>query len=207
MKEAIREAIEAIREAMIALAAMTDDGLERLKTPWSAGQYNYATDGKMAVRATRMDEFGDRVENDGAANTIYGLTAAAGPTWYDVPELPAAPATMTCPRCKGQKRRECDACESTGTATFELWHKAIRYTAEDTCPVCDGECGDCSKCYAKGTITPEEAPVEIGPAIINPAYLRILATLPGCQIAPVDGCTVAVFRFTGGSGAVMPIRR
>lgn len=200
--------MDRIAEAMKALAAMGDDMPERAKTPWSEGVWSYATDNRAVIRAERLEEFADRPDNAGmGANIDTLVNFPAGPTWYDIPALPPAPVPETCPRCGGQKRRECDACESTGTATFELWHKAIRYTADDTCPVCNGEAGDCRKCESKGTITPKESPIEIGPAIFNPAYLRILATLPGCQIAPVDGFCPAVFRFDGGSGAVMPIRR
>lgn len=205
MNDAIREAIEAIREAMIALAAMSDEGREHFRTPWSAGVWSYATDGRMALRAFRMTEFGERPENDENAAAFDALmTAPTGPTWHDIPALPAAPGP--CPKCHGARRVKCEACDGDGHVEWEFYHGGRTYDMEADCPVCGGETTEgCSRCAGYGVMP--ESPVEIGTAIFNPAYLRIMATLPGCQIAPVDRWTVAVFRFTGGSGAIMPMRR
>ena len=52
-----------------------------------------------------------------------------------------------------------------------------------------------------------EPGVDVGPAIFKPAYLRLMARLPGCRMAPADGWSPVVFEFDGGRGAVMPMRR
>lgn len=197
--------MDRIAEAMKALAAMGDSEQERIRAPWSTGVWSYATDGKMALRAPRLDEFGERPENDKTAAVIDALmTAPTGPTWYDIPALPPAPGP--CPKCHGVSRVKCEACEGCGRVEWRFEHGGCTYDMEDDCPVCEGDAAEkCSRCAGSGVMP--GSPVEIGPAIFNPAYLRILATLPGCQIAPAGGWNAAVFRFTSGSGAVMPIRR
>ncbi|NLF19190.1 MAG: hypothetical protein GX595_18325 [Lentisphaerae bacterium] len=196
---------DAIRDVMIALAAMTDDGCERRKTPWSRGYWSYATDGKMAIRTTRMDEFIERGENDGTADAVDSLTAAAtGPTWYDVPAVPPEPGP--CPKCHGVPSVKCEACDGAGHVAWEFRHRGRTYDSVEDCPVCDGagtvECTECG-----GTGKGDDPAVEVGPALIRAEYLRLLARLPGCRLAPVDGRSVIVFRFAGGAGAVMPVWR
>ena len=205
MTEAIREAIEAIREAMIALGAKSD--LERYKTPWSRGEWSYATDCKMVIRIPRLDEFSERGENDGDTNRIDDLFAAVtGPTWYDVPaNVPDAPGP--CPRCHGVPSVKCEACDGDGQVEWEFSHRGRSYDLVDDCPVCDGagtvECKHCGG-MGKG----DEPAVEVGPALIRACYLRLLASLPGCRLAPIDGWAPVVFEFDGGGrGAVMPMRR
>ena len=206
MSDAIREAIEAIREAMIALAAMTDDGCERLKTPWSSGQYSYATDNKMAIRADGRDEFHQRPENDESAATLDAIVSSAtGQTWYDVPaNLPPEPGP--CPKCHGIPAVKCEACDGEGEVEWEFEHNGRTYDMYAACPVCDGEqTVECTECV--GTGKGVEPVVEVGPALIMPCYLRLMARLPGCRLAPVDGWSPVVFTFDGGAGAVMPVRR
>ena len=195
---------EAIRDVMIALAAKSD--LERYSAPWSRGEWSYATDGKMAIRAPRLDEFGEREETDGTSAYIDTLAAAAaGPTWYDVPaNLPAAPGP--CPKCHGVPVVTCEACDGAGTVEWEFSHRGRTYDLIDDCPICDGEGRiECTECGGAGKGV--EPAVEVGPALIRADYLRLLASLPGCRLAPADGWAPVVFEFDGGRGAVMPVRR
>lgn len=198
---------DAIRDVMIALAAMTDDGCERYKTPWGRGEWSYATDCKMVIRVPRLDEFGERGENDGDTNRFDDLLAAVtATTWYCVPDyLPAAPGP--CPRCHGVPAVKCEACDGDGHVAWEFRHGGRTYDAVEDCPVCDGAgTVECTECV--GTGKGVEPVVEVGPALIHADYLRLLARLPGCRLAPVDGWGPVVFEFDGGGrGAVMPVRR
>ena len=197
--------MDRIAEAMKALAAMGDSERGRLRTPWSAGVWSYATDCRMALRAFRMTEFGERAENDGTAAALDAIIdGPTGPTWHDIPAPPPAPGT--CPKCHGVSRVKCEACDGCGRVEWEFSYGGRAYDMDADCPVCEGEGSEeCPRCGGQAVLP--EPGIEVGRVLINPAYLRIMATLPGCQIAPVDGWNAAVFRFTGGSGAVMPIRR
>ena len=195
---------DAIRDAMIELAAKSD--VERLGAPWSRGEWSYATDGKMAIRGPRLDEFGERPENDETAATLDDLVSRpAGPTWYDVPaNLPAAPGP--CPKCHGVPSVKCEACDGDGAVEWEFEYDGRTYDMDGDCPVCDGEgAEECKRCGGAGVLP--EPGVEVGPALIRADYLRRLARLPGCRLAPVDGRSPVVFTFDGGTGAVMPMRR
>lgn len=205
MSDAIREAIEAIREAMIALAAMSDDGLERLQTPWSSGEWSYATDFKMVIRIPRLDEFRERPSNICTAGNIDTVvTGLTGPTWYDVPDIPPGPET--CPKCHGARAVKCEACDGDGSVEWEFCHGGRTYDMVADCPVCGGDGVEkCRRCNGSGVLP--EPGVAVGPALIDPRYLRLMALLPGCRLAPVDGWSPVVFEFDGGGGAVMPVRR
>ena len=197
---------DAIRDVMIDLAAMTDDGIERLKTPWSTRYWSYATNGKMAIRFPRLNEFGERRDNDHITDVIDSLlSAAVGPTWYDIPAVPPAPGP--CPKCHGVPAVKCEACDGDGAVEWEFEHDGRTYDMEAACPVCDGESTvECNRCGGSGVLP--EPGVEVGPALIRADFLRLMARLPGCQIAPVDGLVPVVFEFDGaGRGAVMPMRR
>lgn len=197
---------DAIRDVMKALAAMTDDGRERLKTPWSTRYWSYATDCKMAIRFPRLDEFHQRPENDESAAALDALVSSlAGPTWYDIPAVPPAPGP--CPKCHGVPSVKCEACDGDGEVEWEFEHDGRIYDMVESCPVCDGaRAVECTRCGGKGT--GDEPAVEVGPALISQRYLRLMARLPWCQIAPVDGLVPVVFEFDGtGRGAVMPMRR
>lgn len=196
---------EAIRDVMLALAAKGD--VERYATPWSRGEWSYATDCKMVIRIPRLNEFPDRAANDGASVTGDELALApAGPMWYAVPaNLPAAPGP--CPKCHGVPEVKCEACDGDGEVEWEFEYDGRTYDSVEDCPVCDGagtiECTECG-----GTGKGDEPAVEVGPALIHPRYLRLMARLPGCRLAPVDDWGPVVFEFDGGGrGAVMPVRR
>lgn len=197
--------MDRIAEAMKALAAMSDDMPEIVKTPWSAGVWSYATDNRAAIRAERLEEFGERPSNvETAASLDAILDGAAGPTWYDIPAMPPAPGT--CPKCHGATRVKCEACEGDGRVEWEFEYGGRTYDMDADCPVCDGDGRvKCSRCAGSG-VMPDPG-VEVGPALIDPRYLRLMARLPGCRLAPVDGRSVIVFRFVGGAGAVMPMWR
>ena len=196
---------DSVREVMVALAAMNDDGFQDLMTPWSCGYRSYATDGRMSVRANAPSEFGERPENrvsEAYIDTI--VNGPTGPTWYDVPEIPPGPAP--CPKCHGVPAVKCEACDGDGIVEWEFEHNGRTYDMDADCPVCGGEgAEECRRCNGYGVLP--EPGVDVGPALIDPRYLRLMARLPGCRLAPVDGWSAVVFTFKGGIGAVMPIRR
>lgn len=190
------------------LRAFCDTGSERrvVQAPFSLDAWTYATDGSIIVRVPRLPEVAELPNRLLTPPELFANNPP-GPLWYPVPTLPPAPMAVPCSRCGGKAKPVCPACHDTGEVSFEFWHGATRYTADVTCPVCHGEvrCGRCD-----GTLIErrdEEPPVELGPALFAPKYIRLLAALPHCEMAPSNASDVCRVRFDGGDGLVMPMRR
>lgn len=117
----------------------------------------------------------------------------------------------TCPMCESVG--DCDACDGNGTIERPA-------TTEDN----QDDVADCVDCDGTGDRgDPNDRPpifTRVGPYFIDRKYVAILTTLPGVEIdtsrsewhvgptgkvLPNDGLPV-LFRFNGGSGAVMPLR-
>ena len=187
-----------------------------INSPWSAGDYTYATNGHVLFRVPRCE---DVPENPHAPNPEYVIAKALAPV--DMQPFPKIdlPTGETCHHCHGKGRGyPCLNCGGDG---------------ESECPTCR-EVAECKDCNGKGYYL---APAKDGQkdewcvfcdgegvewearpnvyflpnVIISVRYARWLAELPGIQInmtpAPVGGHTAAIpFRFDGGEGWIMPIR-
>lgn len=85
----------------------------------------------------------------------------------------------------------------------------LQFPARDftTCPECMGA----DRCPEKGFgfpgCTPLFEPMEVGGAWFNSDYLFLLASLPDCRIGPMEPLVGAPFRFGGGDGMLMPMKR
>jgi hypothetical protein len=112
---------------------------------------------------------------------------------------PAAPEPVTCPSCHGVVRT-CEACGGTGEVE---WRFRV-YVRNDDCPEC-GSMRPCRECGGDGTVEPP--PVQVGPVLLAAWHLRLIATLPGAELAPRGRLDTVRFRASGGvEGLVMPIR-
>lgn len=69
------------------------------------------------------------------------------------------------------------------------------------CPDCTCECDECN-----GTgLVPAKVSTEIGGEIFNMKYIRMIAELPGVEVALGVSDAAMFFRFEGGVGALMPM--
>lgn len=73
---------------------------------------------------------------------------------------------------------------------------------EHDCPDCTCECDECD---GTGLVEPNLS-TEIGGVIFDLKYIRMIAELPGVEVAITDGKSPSFFRFEGGDGALMPMR-
>lgn len=79
----------------------------------------------------------------------------------------------------------CGACLGSGTVQDE-----------------NDEDAECLDCHGSGELL---AWVFVGGVALNTRYLRLIADLPDCEIAPASRHTPALFRFNGGHGWIMPV--
>lgn len=133
--------------------------------------------------------------------------------WRPMPELPV-PLETACEDCKGTGKvpamRECEECNGGGQAECNLGHL-------HTCEDChgkgkierkDGEPGVCEECDGSGKEIAMQK-VDLGFADADERLLRKVAALPSAEIPATgdDPHAVIPFRFDGGMGLLMPLRR
>ncbi len=164
---------------------MTRDDLARfvdgstfpnLSTPWSAGEYSYASNGHIIIRISRLS---DVDEKDTAPKGVDKMFPAVAPAeWFDVTamDLPEI-ETVDCRECNGDiPVHDCPDCACT-----------------------------CEYCNGTGKIE-NPKPFKVGVASFQPKYLQLLKTLPGCSLGPTREDYAAHFKFDGGDGLLMPVR-
>jgi len=80
-----------------------------LQTPWSRGQYTYATNGHVIHRIPRQAEV---PENADAVKCDHLFPPLDGLTWLPLPAL-QPPPLVECDYCEGADK-DCDECNGTG---------------------------------------------------------------------------------------------
>ena len=160
------------------LEQFCDEGFRpALSTPWSLGEYSYASNGHLIVRVPRLS---DVEERDTAPKVQKMFDGPEPPEWITL-------ADITLPK---QKVAECHRCEGGKEPVHD-------------CPDCNCKCDHCGD---TGEVKPV-TPVEIGVALFNLKYLLMLNKLPGCRIGLIEAETPTPFRFDGGDGLLMPMRK
>lgn len=150
-----------------------------LGQPWSAGEFTYATDGRILVRVPSR---ADVPENPKAPKTehivhLFDDNPHAG-EFRHLPEF-TKPQITECESCKGSGQCECPRCRD-----------------EHACGACDGT----------GKVEEKLPGVEFGSQFVSPHYLALLATLPNVTMANGEANYEALsFRFDGGDGRLMPL--
>lgn len=186
----------------------TDETRPNIAKPFSIGDWTYATDGRIIIRVPRLAEVPDLDPINRIDPDRLMVEHQAGPAWLPMPAVEPAPPPRPCTRCKGVPVPQCQACRGAGEVVYEFWHENSCYRRDEDCPVCQGVTS-CPRC--DGTLTePEQfdaSPVEIGGILIGAPFARLLASLPGCELAPRGEYDPCRFRFDGGEGLVMPLRR
>ena len=195
---------------------------ERKHTPFSVGEFSYATNGYLMVRIPRLD---DVPERDDALNLdrVAPSFATEIALWLPVPFI-APIAYISCEVCGiSGKAYQCPECEGDGSVDPDT--KFNSYNPVD-CKTCEGNrqisreeinslnnyFGDieiieevCESCSGEGKFYTAQA-IPVGDALFSDKYLHSIGQLDGCEIGVVDAVKPSRFRFDGGDGLIMPMR-
>lgn len=178
----------------------TDD--ERLKTPYSIGDYTYATDGMILIRVPLMAEYPE----NSIAPDPEKLDYEKPEKWYPVENI-KMPREVDCDFCEGQGRNfECPECDGKGIVW--LLNNYSRYPDID-CNSCDGSgvIKFCEECDGTGKGSRQKKPMNFNGVTFDQRYLALLSELPNCEIGLISKTATTPFRFDGGSGSIMPMHQ
>ena len=186
----------------------TDTDTHSFSTPFSDGEYTYATDGFMMVRVPYIKGT-ERAAPVKLASSFF--SPSANGAWQSIKGVPK-PALKQCPQCKGTKfANECEDCEGIGEVSLDHGN----WTYEVECKECDGEGfvpgGEttCSYCHGTGDVYADlYDSVRIEGTRLSLHLLDKIKPLPNIEIylpAPSTGPAKGVvpFRFDGGDGIIM----
>lgn len=156
-----------------------------LHEPFSHGEFTYASDGIVAVRVARRQEFEEAKDPKLPRELDKWLaplvTSAFKSSWII---FPTDQETET--------REQCDSCEGRGK--------------DHDCPDCDCTCDDCGGRGTQSAV--ERISVDAFGRIFRLKYLQQICQLPGIEIDPSgEGTRPMLFRFDGGVGVLMPCSR
>lgn len=151
-----------------------------MATPFSRGDWTYATNGHVLVRTPRRTEAPllEVKANVEKPFADYPCSSFGALPAIDVPEV--------------GNDDDCDHCSGRGHV--------------HDCPDCTCVC---SACDGNGqAVRGAGISVEIGEACVAAPYYLLLASLPGIEVGPQkSGPTDPIpFRFEGGEGRLMPLR-
>lgn len=191
---------------------------DRVKTPYSIGDFTYATNGHLIVRIPKLDDVGP-VPDPVDPSRIFSYK-----TDYNDSEMQLLPKEyhktekLICSSCRGHKIISlCDDCEGDGVVHFE---SELGHEYEFECIECNGygvlsknnlhfdkdKATECTTCGGEGE-TIKSFPVKIGQNNFQSDYINKLLTLPNLRFSSPDPEQDAVyFRFDGGDGFIMRYR-
>lgn len=183
----------------------------KMAGPFSFGDYSYATNGHILVRVPRLADVPEwEALNEKVARLFEGLDfPALTAALVEIPDFPQ-PEPEPCPVCGGTgKISTCPECGGDGEVTFENdFHEY-----ECDCLTCYGSgkvsgheslCGDCNG-TGKRKVTEM---IEVGCTGFSSHYLNLMRErLPGVKIAPTGPEKPNYFKWDGGDGFLMPMRR
>jgi len=83
-----------------------------IASPWSAGEFTFATNGVVLIRVPRLAEVLERTR---VPETTKAWPREEATEWHPVPDC-EVPEDLLCPECKGSKRRttHCFKCNNEG---------------------------------------------------------------------------------------------
>jgi hypothetical protein len=160
----------------------TDEARWYLTKPFSRDGFTWATNGHILVRVPLRGNIPDIDKKFNQAKPIEGIETANFFTPHF--NLPPAPSTSDpCPKCEGRGSKH-------------------------DCPECDCECETCD---GRGDLDPERIiSTRIGATIYSLFYVRQMFSLPNVELSVAEAKPdekPLLFRFDGGVGALMPMRR
>lgn len=159
-----------------------EETFHKINRPFSRGEFSYATNGHIMVRVPRRSDVEENTVSP-ATETIYDQHPAASFEPAPAIELPGHAAVL--------EKEECTECNGTGSGC--------------ECENC--QC-DCQSCDGTGGVENEQL-ISVGfkGAIYNRAWMAMMLGLPNLELGPVDKEKPLRFRFDGGEGLLMPMRR
>ena len=167
-----------------------DESRPYLTKPFSRGDWTYATNGHICVRVPRIEGVGEIKPVPG-----YKVYETAEGFFRDIPSegFKALPPV----NLPDNSDAPCAECDGRGSA--------------HDCPSCQCPCSDCD---GTGHLPAGHGiSVGIGGAIYHGRYIAQLQALPGVTVSPpskiigISDYRAAFFRFDGGEGILMPLRR
>lgn len=181
---------------------------KHIGTPWSIGEFTYATNGFILVRVPRLPEVPER-ENVVNIQAVLGENPEPTEGYVGSPGIGGL-QIPECPKCKGIESNPegCEECEGSGVVTFENDF----HDYECTCQSCDGDGkhGRCLKCNGTGyLINSEDALIEIAGSWFKKInILNLTREFGHLEIAPPCPAGKASWvRFRGGHALTMPVIR
>ena len=197
--------------------------IHRIGTPWSAGDYTYATNEHIIIRVARVvgvpentsaPDMVKRSEVSGVFDNEPAEWVSVPPVDYVREDCPICDGTITahlCPECEGVgevavKTRfsaylcPCKTCDGRGQIPKKAWDAIVKTKRSKGKPVME-TCGECN--FTGFSWTPDSR--KIGGVKINMVYLSMIGGLPGAEIGVFGPRGPARFRFDGGEGLVMPM--
>ena len=172
----------------------------------------YASNGHVAIRMRTPAGTPDSATNSRVnfnSKNVWSMYDQSG-RWMPWPDPDYEVGRVDCGTCKGTGRLDwnvCPKCDGKGST------ECGECGANKTCEKCDGEgslsSGQCPDCQGQTKIQrPKYQP--IGGTFINVKYDKLIRALPGAELLenPERPAMSAIpFRFEGGEGLVMPMRR
>jgi hypothetical protein len=161
--------------------ASPDESRVYIGSPFYHDGFAYATDGHLAVRIPSESFTEDKWKLERKETVLKSFAREGGQWWTITPPLESPIKEVACDACSGTG---CDEC-------FHCGHEA-----------------ECSNCDGTGKRT-THASTEVGGVLFDVATLGRVWRLPGftLRVHEADPMTAHLFRFNGGGGVVMPIRR
>lgn len=205
-----------------------------LQSPFTYGDYTYATNGHIMVRVERRDDVDEEAIGTKAFVFRGYLTGLPDITFSPFP-------TVVLPPLEAHVPKPCKSCNATGRIYKVLCvncHGSGLVTChacdhENDCRTCDGygvrerpattedaadKVEDCDNCGGSGDASTDDDRIiyaRCGPYFIDRRYVVLMQTLPGIEIDLgrsdlYEGKSTypvkpILFRFDGGIGAIMPL--
>ena len=200
---------EQARQPQIDLMRFCDDrawqGRYDMSMPFEQQGITYATDARICVRTTLVSGDGDKTKAPPAKDLPWRGDLDWKP-WPKINRVPCAGPfeTLDCPICDGKAYLdavECDHCGGYGEieGVEHCWEipcrqcKGLCYTGHKRCEYCDDGNVDYRLALDKN--------------LIAPRYDARIRELADVEYAETDINEVIHFRFTGGLGLLMPLKR
>ena len=162
-----------------AYCASRFDSRAAMRSPYRDGDHIVATDGRIMIAL-------DVVERPGITDQYPTVAQTGLPSFHQLDRFEPGPHWHRLADIELPAAVTCGLCLGTGV-DLDMEHE-----------------GDyaCLECYGVGELL---AWLFIGGVALNTRYLRMIAGLPGCEIAPANRYAPAPFRFNGGHGWIMPV--
>jgi len=198
------------------LLCSNEPGRESISRPWSAGDWTFATDGRILVRVPRINTE-DKYKPLKLEAFKFGHDAVPEEAWVDgvvVDEVDM----VDCKRCNGKGGwYNCTECDGEGKV--ESTCDACGHSHSSSCGNCGGEgivntdeggkFHECHKCHGQKRVADPQSFVEmVGMKFATHLLFNLYNAVGAYKVAVSDDVEGAgLVKFEGGTGYVMSLRR